>query len=323
VDEELDELIFRIKLRRWEHGVWKSRFMGETLNIQDKTIDAGDPDTLDMLDDDVVEDVAKEAEEDEADEEKEVVEQTESQVEVGDISKDKEVERAKPLQMIAIQLLKDSEETNTTKNHRGLLRHLLRPLHKATPLASYLIAAFAHDDDDEDWFLEDVHEAFKVTRERKIFDIQDMFTIADAWGWTWERDLKNKIPRKWSQEWEVIELGGMPTIGDCAMILRAAIRAPLPSTSLTILQTTHSLVVILCLDLGEVDAAIAIVADMETGGIKVADQTLDKVLSARQSVDSPTDKAMLLYTKKNKSFLIIVSSENAPLEGDDYYSELN
>ncbi|OAY69673.1 hypothetical protein ACMD2_15566 [Ananas comosus] len=232
VDEELDELIFRIKLRRWEHGVWKSRFMGETLNIQDKTIDAGDPDTPNMLDDDVVEDVAKEAEENEADEEEEVVEQTESQVEVGDISKDKEVERAKPLQMIAIQLLKDSEETNTTKKSQRAAR------------------ASVEDDDDEDWFPEDVHEAFKV-----------------------------------------IELGGMPTIGDCATILRAAIRAPLPSTFLTILQTT---IVILCLDLGEVDAAIAIVADMETGGIKVADQTLDKVLSARQSVDSPTDESSIM-----------------------------
>lgn len=96
--------------------------MGETLNIQDKTIDAGDPDIPDMLDDDVVEDVAKEAEEDEADEEEEVVEQTESQVEVGDISKDKEVERAKPLQMIGVQLLKDSEETNTTKKSRRASR---------------------------------------------------------------------------------------------------------------------------------------------------------------------------------------------------------
>jgi len=40
---------------------------------------------------------------------------------------------------------------------------------------------------------------------------------------------------------QVIELGGTPTIGDCAMILRAAIRAPLPSAFLTILQTTHGL----------------------------------------------------------------------------------
>ena len=40
---------------------------------------------------------------------------------------------------------------------------------------------------------------------------------------------------------QVIELGGTPTVGDCAMILRAAIKAPMPSAFLTILQTTHSL----------------------------------------------------------------------------------
>nr|CAD1844311.1 unnamed protein product [Ananas comosus var. bracteatus] len=57
-------------------------------------------------------------------------------------------------------------------------------------------------------------------------------------------------------------------------------------------------VIIPCLDLGEVDAAIAIVADMEAGGIKVADQTLDKVLSARQSVDSPTDESFIMAESK-------------------------
>lgn len=40
-------------------------------------------------------------------------------------------------------------------------------------------------------------------RKRKIFDVSDMYTLADAWGWTWERKLKNKPPRRWSQEWEV------------------------------------------------------------------------------------------------------------------------
>lgn len=59
------------------------------------------------------------------------------------------------------------------------------------------------DDDDDDWFPEDLHEAFKELRERKVFDVSDMYTIADAWGWTWEKDLKNKAPRRWSQEWEV------------------------------------------------------------------------------------------------------------------------
>ncbi len=41
----------------------------------------------------------------------------------------------------------------------------------------------------------------------------------------------------------------------------------------------------LCLELGELDAAIAIVADLETSGITVPDETLDKVIAARQIID--------------------------------------
>lgn len=59
------------------------------------------------------------------------------------------------------------------------------------------------DDDDDDWFPEDIHEAFKELRNRKVFDASDMYTLADVWGWTWEKDFKNKAPRRWSQEWEV------------------------------------------------------------------------------------------------------------------------
>lgn len=40
-------------------------------------------------------------------------------------------------------------------------------------------------------------------------------------------------------------------------------------------------VISLCIDLGEVDAAIA---DMKTTGIKLPDETLDKVLASRQVV---------------------------------------
>lgn len=62
------------------------------------------------MEDDDVEDVAKEVEDDEADEEE--VEQTESQD--GDRVKDKEVEAKKPLQMIGVQLLKDSDQTTSS-----------------------------------------------------------------------------------------------------------------------------------------------------------------------------------------------------------------
>lgn len=30
-----------------------------------------------------------------------------------------------------------------------------------------------------------------------------MYTIADVWGWTWEREIKNRPPQRWSQEGEV------------------------------------------------------------------------------------------------------------------------
>lgn len=59
------------------------------------------------------------------------------------------------------------------------------------------------DDADDDWFPLDIFEAFKEMRNRRVFDVSDMYTLADAWGWTWERELKNKPPRRWSQEWEV------------------------------------------------------------------------------------------------------------------------
>lgn len=40
-------------------------------------------------------------------------------------------------------------------------------------------------------------------RNRKVFDVEDMYTIADAWGWTWEREIKKRPLQRWSQELEV------------------------------------------------------------------------------------------------------------------------
>uniref|UniRef100_A0A2N9EJE0 SAP domain-containing protein n=1 Tax=Fagus sylvatica TaxID=28930 RepID=A0A2N9EJE0_FAGSY len=125
VDEELDELISRIKLEEGNTEFWKRRFLGEGFSDDhEKPLDMGkleSPDVLDdgdaedespdVLDDGDVEDVSKEVEDDEADEEEEV-EQTESQD--GDRAKDKEVEAKKPLQMIGVQLLKDSDQTTTS-----------------------------------------------------------------------------------------------------------------------------------------------------------------------------------------------------------------
>ncbi|KAF9661089.1 hypothetical protein SADUNF_Sadunf19G0031500 [Salix dunnii] len=285
VDEEVDELISRIQLHEGDTEFWRRRFLGEGFNgnhVKPVDMEASElPDELDEDeddddddDDDDIEDVAKEVEDEEADEEGgvEVEEQTESQ-DAERIVKAKEAEAKKPLQMIGVQLLKDSDQTT-------------RMSKKSKRRAARLAVA---DDDDDDWFPEDILEAFKEMRNRKVFDVEDMYTIADAWGWTWER--------------EVIELGGTPTIGDCAMILRAAIRAPMPSAFLKILQTTHSLgyqfgsslydeIITLCVDLGELDAAIAIVADLETAGIAVPDQTLDRVISAKQAPESAAEETL-------------------------------
>ncbi|KAG8380390.1 hypothetical protein BUALT_Bualt06G0010400 [Buddleja alternifolia] len=296
VDEELDELISRIKLQEGNTEFWRRRFLGEDLNENhSKPLEVEDFEVLDAFDDaDVGDDVSKEADDEEVDEEEEEVEQTE--IQVGERVKDKEVETAKPLQMIGVQLLKDSDQT-TASSRKSRRRSRVSMEYKSM-----------QDDDDDDWFPEDIHEAFKELRNRKVFDVKDMYTLADAWGWTWDKDFKNKAPRRWSQEWEVelavkvmtkvIELGGIPTIGDCAMVLRAAIRAPMPSAFLQILQTTHRLgyvfgsplydeIISLCLELGELDASIAIVADLETSGIKVPDETIDRVISARQANDNP------------------------------------
>lgn len=50
-------------------------------------------------------------------------------------------------------------------------------------------------------------------------------------------------------------------------------------------------IISLCLDLGELDAAVAIVADMETTGIAVPDQTLDRVITSRQTGETSVDDA--------------------------------
>ena len=47
------------------------------------------------------------------------------------------------------------------------------------------------NDDDEEWLPLDIPEALKELRDRNIFDSSYMYTIADAWGRTWEIDSRN------------------------------------------------------------------------------------------------------------------------------------
>ncbi|KAI3746074.1 hypothetical protein L6452_08495 [Arctium lappa] len=287
IDEEVEELVSRVKLQEGNTEFWRRRFLGECLDAEYGKSTAIEVEVSDVSDDpDGSEDVTKQADDDEADKE-EVMEQTEGQAGDTEVVKDKEAVAANPLQMIGVQLFKgDTTPARSKKSQKRLSRIAME------------------NDDDEDWFPEDIQEALKELRNRKAFDVSDMYTIADAWGWTWEMELRNTPPRRWSQQWEVelavklmvkvIELGGKPTIGDCAIILRAAIRAPYPSAFLEILRITHSLgyvfgsplydeAITLCLDLGELDAAIAIVADLEMSGVSVPDETLDRIIQDKQT----------------------------------------
>lgn len=122
MDEDLDALISRIKLYEGDTEFWKRRFLGEVVtNNHEKQMDTGKPEPPEILDDvEAVEDAAKEVEDDEADDddEEEGAEQPEEAEPADnqdvDRVKDNEVEAKKPLQMIGVQLLKDSDQPNST-----------------------------------------------------------------------------------------------------------------------------------------------------------------------------------------------------------------
>ena len=120
VDEELDALISHIKLQEGNTEFWKRRFLGEDLpSNYIRPVDTDEPEPSEISDDiDGVEDAAKEVEDDEVDADEEEVEQAEEEVEPAenqvDRVKDKEVEAKKPLQMIGVQLLKDSDEPRSS-----------------------------------------------------------------------------------------------------------------------------------------------------------------------------------------------------------------
>lgn len=110
----MDELISRIRLEEGNTEFWQRRFLGEGLDhIYGKQGSVEDSDSSDIFDDlDAAEDGTKEVEDDEVEEEEE--EPSESQL--VDRVKDKEVESKKPLEMIGVQLLKDSDQTSVATN---------------------------------------------------------------------------------------------------------------------------------------------------------------------------------------------------------------
>ena len=130
---------------------WRRRFLGEGFNgnhVKPVDMEASElPDELDededdddVDDDDDIEDVAKEVEDEEADEEGgvEVEEQSESQ-DAERIVKAKEAEAKKPLQMIGVQLLKDSDQTSRmSKKSRRRAARLAVAVQESIRFAAFL-----------------------------------------------------------------------------------------------------------------------------------------------------------------------------------------
>ncbi|KAJ7548833.1 hypothetical protein O6H91_07G029100 [Diphasiastrum complanatum] len=151
---------------------------------------------------------------------------------------------------------------------------------------------------EDEWKALTLEEKFAYLRERK-YHVLGLKTLDEAWNWTWEKDIRTQEPEQWSQEREVelgmlifkkvVCLGGTPTIGDCAMLVRASMRIPLPDAMVNIIQESHKLghvfgsnlyseAVTLCMSAGEKDAAIAIIADMEEAGKAASNDLLNQVL---------------------------------------------
>ncbi|KAI5060042.1 hypothetical protein GOP47_0024462 [Adiantum capillus-veneris] len=257
IDDRVEKFMARLNLKN-EHNTeyWRKRFLGES--TEDDGEDSGNGEIAETGSDGE----GAEGKRDDGDGEDEVEEET---AEVEDGGEEEEVE---PQVMLATQLMENQETLETQRR-------------------------------DDNLFEFNLEENLRDLKRFKKFSVDDMYTIADAWGWTWEKDLDIHWPEKWSKEREVtlgmklmkkvIDLGGVPTIGDCAMLLRAAIRTPWPEAMVNILQQTHKLgyvfgspiydeVVALCMNLDEREAAIAIVTDMEDTGINVPDEILDKIL---------------------------------------------
>eukprot|EP00250_Pteridium_aquilinum_P011356 c20008_g1_i1 orf=833-3826(-) len=259
VDNRLEKFMSRLNLKNENNTeYWRKRFLGE--KTEDEEME--DSENVEVTESISADTEASGGKRDDGDGEEEAEEETD------DLDDGGEEEEVEPPVMLATQLMDKDEALEMQRR-------------------------------DEYYFEFNLEEQLENLKKYKMFGVEDMYTIADAWGWTWEKDLEIYWPEKWSKEREVtlgmklmkmvIDLGGFPTIGDCAMLLRAALKTPWPEAMVNILQQTHKLgyvfgsplydeVVTLCMNLDEREAAIAIVTDMEDTGINVPDEILDKIL---------------------------------------------
>lgn len=53
-----------------------------------------------------------------------------------------------------------------------------------------------------EWLGLSLGEKITMLKERGV-DASELYTIADVWGWTWEQEIRERVPEDWSQEKEV------------------------------------------------------------------------------------------------------------------------
>ncbi|KAL3695612.1 hypothetical protein R1sor_009688 [Riccia sorocarpa] len=267
VEEDIHDILMeRLNLKNDNTEFWRKRLTGEN---ESPELLQSSVSTSDFIEETEVEDG-----EDEEDEEDEVEEENE---EVEDLVDDGgEEEEAEAPELLALKLLKKKAEVAAEEKV---------PSEQEPKEAEWLGLSF--------------EQKIAKLRSEKYLDPEELYTIADVWGWTWEKDIRAKEPERWSQELEVqlgmqimqrvLDLGGAPTIADCATLVRAAIRIPWPEAIVSLIQETHKLNIVfgsklyneavqLCITLGEKDAAIAIITNMEEAGVEAPSDLINTVL---------------------------------------------
>ncbi|KAL2642218.1 hypothetical protein R1flu_009805 [Riccia fluitans] len=277
VEEDTHDIFMeRLNLKDDNTEFWRKRLTGED---ESSELLQSSSATSDFIEETDLEDG-----EDEEDDDDEEVEEENEEVEdlVDDGGEEEEVEAP---ELLALQLLK-----------------------KKADLAAEEKVPDEQEPKEAEWLGLSFEQKIAKLRSENYLDPAELYTIADVWGWTWEKDIRSKEPERWSQELEVqlgmqimqrvLNLGGTPTIADCAMLIRAAMRIPWPEAIVSIIQETHKLNIVLgsklyneavqlCITLGEKDAAIAIITNMEEVGVEAPSDLINTVLlGSSQELDS-------------------------------------
>ncbi|KAG6555175.1 hypothetical protein Mapa_003214 [Marchantia paleacea] len=268
IEEETSDIFMeRLNLKNDNTEFWRKRLTGEDEHIELLQISGTSSGFT-------VESDLDDGEEDDDEDDEEVEEENE---EIEDLVDDGgEEDELEAPELLALQLLK-----------------------KKADLAAEEMVHDEQEVKEGEWLGLTFEQKVAKLRNEKYLDPAELYTIADAWGWSWEKDIRAKEPERWSQELEVqlgmqmmqrvLDLGGIPTIADCAMLVRAAMRIPWPEAIVSLIQQTHKLditfgsklyneAVQLCITLGEKDAAIAIITDMEEVGISAPSELINTVL---------------------------------------------